>query len=312
MRARRSYARIGSVLVLGAVLPGAGWGASPDDLVRVRTPEGIEKVPLERYVLGAVAGEVYASWPRESLRAQAVVARTYALHERDRRRGTGEVFDVEASVLSQRYTPRPVAASIRAAVQDTRGQVLVYAGRPLLAAFHASAGGRTASSEEVWGTPLPYLREVAGMDADAPDFFWSFEIPLDDLATALRSAGWNPGTVAELRILERSPSGRVTRLSAGEVVLSGRDLRGVLGGRAIRSALFEVRVQEGQVRFLGSGAGHGVGLSQWGARSLAQRGWDYERILDHYYPGSRLVSLGPLGAQSEVPQGMLSAGAGQP
>ena len=309
MRARARYAGIGLALILGAVLPGAGWGARPDHLVRVRTAEGIQAVSLEAYVLGAVAAEVYASWPRESLRAQAVVARTYALHERDRRRSAGDPFDVEDSVISQRYVRGEVSGSIRRAVRDTRGQVLVYRGQPLLAAFHASAGGRTASAEEVWGTPGPYLRPVEGMDDNAPDFFWSYEIPLRDLADALQSAGYATGTVARVRVLERSRSGRVKRLEAGEAVLSGRELRGLLGGRAIRSSLFEVRQAPGLVRFLGSGAGHGVGLSQWGARSLAERDWGYPQILDHYYPGSRLVSLGPPAADREVGVGLPGKGA---
>ncbi len=309
MRAWGSYAGIGAALILGAVLPGAGWGVSPDPWVRVRTAEGIQVVPLETYVLGAVAAEVYASWPRESLRAQAVVARTYALHERDRRRSAGAAFDVEDSVISQRYVLGEVSGSIRRAVRDTRGQVLMYGGRPLLAAFHASAGGRTASAEEVWGTSVPYLRPVAGMDDDAPDFFWSYEIRLHDLSDALRAAGYETGTVARVRILERSRSGRVKRLKAGEALLSGRDLRSVLGGRAIRSSLFEVRQEQGRVRFLGSGAGHGVGLSQWGARSLAERDWGYHQILDHYYPGSRLVSLGPPGPDRQAGYGGVAKGA---
>ena len=309
MRAWAGYARIGAILILGSVLPGSGGAASPDPWVRVRTIEGIQAVPLETYVLGAVAAEVYASWPRESLRAQAVVARTYALHERNRRRRAGEPFDVEDSVISQRYVLGEVSGSIRRAVQDTRGEVLTYQGRPLLAAFHASAGGRTASAEEVWGTPVPYLRPVAGMDDDAPDFFWSYEIPLADLADALRSAGYATGPVVQVRILDRSPSGRVTRLQAGEVRLSGRELRSVLGGRAIRSSLFEVRPAPGVVRFLGSGAGHGVGLSQWGARSLAERNWGYHQILDHYYPGSRLVVLRSPVADPETRYGVVGRGA---
>ena len=301
--------RIGVALLFGAVLSAAGPAESGDRVLRVRTAEGIQRVPLERYVASAVASETFASWPREALRAQAVVSRTYALHQRERRLRAGEPYDLESSVLSQRYGHTPVSASILSAVRDTRGEVLVYMGRPLLAVFHASAGGRTASAEEVWGDPLPYLRPVDGMDSAAPDFFWSYEIRLSDLADALRSAGYAPGEISNLEVLERSASGRVRRLRAGAARLSGRELRGVLGGRAIRSTLFEARQSEDRALFLGSGAGHGVGLSQWGARTLAQQGWGYPRILDHYYPWGRLVSLSRLGLQGERKNAVVSIGA---
>ena len=248
------------------------------------TLDVVNLVPLEAYVERAVAGEVYASWPEEALKAQAVVTRTYVLYERERRRG--EAFDVEASVISQRYAAKPAPEAVRQAAALTRGEFLAYRGQPILAAYHASAGGRTASSREVWGDSLPYLRSLSSPDAGAPDHFWSFEIPLADLRVALGQVGLSLGGSHEVRVLERSESGRVRELGVGDARLSGRELRKALGGRAIRSALFEVRTLDGQVRFLGSGAGHGVGLSQWGALELARRGKSYREILAHYYPGT--------------------------
>jgi stage II sporulation protein D len=247
--------------------------------VRVRLGERVQAVPLEAYVERAVASETYASWPTEALKAQAVVARTYALHERDRNRALA--YDVESSVVSQRYQEGPVAQPIQAAVSATRGQFLSWQGQPILAVFHASAGGRTASSEEVWGRPLPYLRIVNSPDEDGPDFFWSFDIGRADLAGVLGSS--------ELPdVVERSPSGRVLRIRVGSRELTGRELRRTLGGRALRSTRFEVRETGDVIRFVGSGSGHGVGLCQWGTRSLAESGSSYRQILSHYYPGARL------------------------
>ena len=269
---------------------GRSW---PGDLSLVPRSDGtmdvINVVPLEPYVERAVAGEVYADWPEESLKAQAVVARTYALHERSRR--SREAFHVESSVISQQYSTRPLPERIRRAVAATRGEYLAYQNQPILAAFHASAGGRTASAREVWGAALPYLRSLGSPDAAAPDHFWSFEIRLADLTAALSDAGLPVGPAPTVRVLRRSESGRVQRLQLGEAELSGRELRQLLGGRAIRSALFEVRVLEDRVSFLGSGSGHGVGLSQWGARELALRGKRYDAILSHYYPGTTRAQL---------------------
>lgn len=241
-------------------------------------------VPLELYVERAVAGEVYSDWPNEVLKAQAVVARTYALYQRSRR--AGEPFDVEASVISQRYATQQAPARVQRAATETRGEYLAYRGEPILAAYHASAGGRTASAREVWGTPLSYLRSLSSPDDAAPDHFWSFEISVADLVEALEEVGLHAGDGSPIRVLQRSESGRVQQLRVGDARLSGRELRQILGGRAIRSALFDVRATADRVRFLGSGSGHGVGLSQWGARELALRGRSYREILTHYYPGT--------------------------
>ena len=249
----------------------------------------VNVVPLERYVQGAVSGEVYASWPTEVLRAQAVVARTYALYERAR--NADQPQDLEASVISQRYAIGQVPTSIRRATRETRGQYLAFGGEPILAAFHASAGGQTASSLEVWGDALPYLKSVRSPDDSSPEHFWSYEIDLSDFLDALREAGWAVGGDRLPQISRLSASGRVEALQIAGAELSGRELRQVLGGRGLRSALFELRVDGETVRFLGSGAGHGVGLSQWGARELAARGRTYRQILAHYYPGTELRRL---------------------
>ncbi len=256
----------------------------------------VNVVPLEAYVERSVTSETYAEWPAEALKAQAVVTRTYALHEHARRRGRD--YDLEANVLSQRYAAGTVPSTVRRAVAATQGEFLAYGGEPILAAFHASAGGRTADAREVWGLHLPYLLTVSSPDTEAPDHFWSFDITFTDLAQALNEAGISVGSGRSIEISGRSPSGRVSELTVGQARLTGRDLRKVLGGRAIRSTLFEVRREGETLRFLGSGSGHGVGLSQWGARELARQGESYPRILAHYYPETRLARIregsGPL------------------
>jgi stage II sporulation protein D len=278
----------GSLRLDGRALPGR--------LRLIPRGGGIDVVnlaPLEAYVASSVASETPASWPAEALKAQAVVARSYALHERARR--ANERFDLEGTVISQRYAVGAVTESARAAARATAGQVLVFEGVPILAAFHSSSGGATASSAEVWGEDVTYLRSVTSPDDAAPDYFWSYEIALTDLSAALREAGYAPGRVKDVHVSELSRSGRVLSVRMGELELSGRDLREVLGGRALRSAKFDARLEGDRVRFLGSGSGHGVGLCQWGASELARQGRGFRQILAHYYPGTNLRRVGASG-----------------
>jgi stage II sporulation protein D len=259
--------------------------------------EVVNEVPLEDYVAGTLHREVSPHWEREALRAQAVAIRTYALH-RMAVAPRGRRHDLEASPGDQVYGGIEAETSgARQACQETRGEYLVWSGRPILAAFHSTAGGRTASAEEVWGRPVPYLvsREVIG-EAGSPHSAWRVGVSRAELGGALDRAGKPVGSPRGLRILERSASGRVSQLrvdgTGGSRTLSGKTLRAALGSRLLKSTLFEVqRSGEGFV-FTGAGYGHGVGMSQWGARALARGGADYRKILARFYPGARLQRLG--------------------
>jgi stage II sporulation protein D len=251
----------------------------------------VNEVPVERYVEGILLREVYPGWGAAVLRAQAVVARTYALYRR-RRTPPERAWDLTAAQDSQVYGGIAAEApEARRAVAATHGEVLVFRGRPILAAYHSASGGRTASAREVWGREVPYLVSVP-VDGEevSPDTYWRIPVSTATLGQALAGLGWPIGRVEEVRIAERSKSGRVRRAevrgSGGEVELSGRDLRRAAGG--LPSTLFEVRREGDRYLFVGSGHGHGVGMSQWGARAMAQRGASYREILEKFYPGARL------------------------
>ena len=252
----------------------------------------IAHVPLNEYVEGALVGEIPALWAPEALRAQAVVSRTYALHQKAQH--ARDPYDVSATTTHQVYKGSGAPSSIRAAVRDTGCRVLTHGGRPILAVFHSAAGGRTASAQEVWGRDLSYLvsREVDGED-DSPDTYWRLALSKSTLEEVLRSQGHRVGGVKGLRVSSRSSSGRVLRLkvrgSRGQVELSGVGLRNALGPSTLKSTLFELREgEDGHFVLIGSGRGHGVGMSQWGARALARRGVSYPQILSGFYPGTRL------------------------
>jgi stage II sporulation protein D len=263
-----------------------------------RVPEGmwvVNAVPLEAYVAATLGREVYPSWHREVLKAQAVVTRTFALHERARR--SGEPWHVHGSPLSQVYGGVDAELpSVLAAARATRGQYLAWGDdRPILAVFHSASGGRTASAEEVWGRPVPYLVSRSVEDEeDSPDTYWRVSIPGSKLGPALAPLGIRVGRVREIRVVERSASGRARRLrvagSGGSEELSARAFRTAVGVDVIRSTLFEIQTWPDAIVVTGSGHGHGVGMSQWGARAMAERGADYREILAAFYPGTRLVA----------------------
>lgn len=257
----------------------------------------VNELPLEDYVAATLGSEIYPGWDGQVLRAQAVVARTYALHERARPGAPG--YDLRSTTASQRYGGLDAESeSVRAATHETAGEILTYGGEPILAVFHASSGGRTASAEEVWAEGRPYLRalQVEGEDAVAPDAYWRASVPASALAQALGAEGRALGDVEAVEVTERSESGRARWVRVigreGAAKIAGTALRAALGEGLLRSTLFDVRAsRDGAFLFIGSGRGHGVGLSLWGAYAMAARGAGYRAILARFYPGTRLKRI---------------------
>jgi stage II sporulation protein D len=261
----------------------------------------INQVPLEAYLAGTLGREVYSRWHRVTLRAQAVAARSYALYQRARR--AGEAFDVASGTTDQVYGGiEAETSSVLRAVADTRNEVLTWQGAPILAAYHSASGGRSAGAEEVWGQALPYLRGRAVPHEDgSPDTYWRARIAGPTLGRSLAPLGLRWGDVRMARVVERTASGRVARVElrgapgpggAPVAEITGRELRGALGESLVRSTLFEIRQVEGDFVIAGSGHGHGVGMSQWGAQAMAERGADYREILEAFYPGTTLERRG--------------------
>jgi stage II sporulation protein D len=291
----------GPVQVNGLVVRGAvevvavreGSGARPGLAV-------VNDVPLEEYLAGSLGREMYGSWGQGALRAQAVASRTYALHEALKQRDLEpeRPWQLSATTRSQVYAG--VAAespAVEEALRATRGEILTHEGTPILAVFHSSSGGRTASAEEVWGEAREYLVSVPVEDEwDSPDSYWRAPVSRTTLGRAVAAVAEDVGAILSVRVTERTGSGRVARLElvgqSGTVSVTARRLRGALGESTLKSTLFEVREDAGDFVFVGSGNGHGVGMSQWGARAMARRGDDYRKILGTFYPGARITRLG--------------------
>ena len=252
-------------------------------------------VPVDDYLLSVVPEEMPTDWPAEALKAQSVAARSFALKSRGRHAAEG--YDLCTTTHCQLY--KGIASektASTAAVRATRGEVLTYGGQPIEALFHTDSGGMTESSEDVWGSHVPYLRAVR--DTPMGTMPWTKTVSTADLEKKLAAKGHNIG---RLRAIELSPlavgraakdrtaSGRVKAMTVtgtkGSVTLSGTAWRSLLG---LKSALFDAKLTKDSVTFTGFGAGHGLGISQWGAKRLAETGKSYADILHHYYTGVTL------------------------
>lgn len=276
----------------------------------------INHVGLESYLPSVVGSEMPTSWPQAALRAQAVAARTYAL----RQRKPADPFDLSATVSSQVYKGVDAETpSTREAVLSTRGQVLMYGSSLANAVFHSSSGGATENSGDLWSQQLPYLVSVPDFDQASPVQAWQQRLEPEQLQQAFAEIGG----AQRIDVLSTTSTGRVrqARVSgpSGTLVVSGAQLRSRLGLRStmVRFELvpselaalelaalpplpllpeqYEVGGFQAQVQLplpsllaVGRGYGHGVGMSQWGALGLAQRGQSYDQILRHYYRGTEL------------------------
>lgn len=262
-------------------------------------PEGIivvNQLPLEEYLVGAVKAEAGDKMPIEMLKAQAIVARTYAAYHR--RLNAAKPYHLVAGTANQQYAGRVGADSPAwGAVRETEGQVLLWQGELFPAFYHTDSGGHTEDPRVVFAANnMPALKPVrVEFPSQSPHHAWSLDVGLSDLAAALRRGGVSVGAITALRVLERSVSLRVTRIAVegtrGNVVLRGNEFRRLLGYDTLKSTLFAVAVVDHVARFAGRGYGHGVGLDQWSAKTMAELGYDAPQIVAYYYPGAVLARL---------------------
>lgn len=251
----------------------------------------VNLVPVERYVKGVVGREMYASWPPEALKAQAVASRSFVLAHHARRKR--HPYDV--TTQSQQYGSG-VHPAVEAAVNATRGEVLTYAGKPATGYFCSSCGGHTVSAENAFGgKDEPHITGLSSPYCEGcPRYRWRLKVTTKALSDRLFGAGSGRRVLA-LQCLGRRPDGRVRAVrvytSDGDVDMPVREFRKKLGSHDVGSALFRVKPAPGGFLLEGRGFGHGVGLCQYGAKTMAERGADHRAILRHFYPNLTLKRL---------------------
>ena len=247
----------------------------------------VNYVDLEQYLYSVLGAEMSANWPQEALKAQAVAARSYALYKRATSGNT--VYDLGDTTKWQVYKGLETEGKgTLLAVDATAGQVMTYGGQVILAVFHASSGGHTENVEDIWTGNYPYLRGVADYDMGSPGFEWTKNFSRSELSSRISGVG----NVRSMTAERSTPNGRVMTMivegDRGTRRISGNDLRNALG---LRSTLFVVNPTADGFQITGRGYGHGLGLSQWGARNLAARGVNYQQILTHYYQNATLTQV---------------------
>lgn len=255
----------------------------------------INELPLEEYLIGLINCEISSQWPIEVVKAQAVIARSYALYQKTARKDAP--YQLESSVMDQVYNGCDIEDS-RAArgVRETAGEVLTYAGRIIQAFYHSNCGGHTEASENVWGMALPYL---TGVDCkyclEVPSLQWEQSIPLHKLEASLKNGGYSVAGLKDIVAGARNRSGRLQEVmlvaAKGRTVISAVNFRKAVGFSIIKSTNFTVKTAGSEAVFAGVGYGHGVGLCQWGAKQRAESGFDYHEILTYYYPGVKIEKV---------------------
>ena len=254
----------------------------------------VDEMLLEHYLVGLINCEISSQWPLEAVKAQAVVARTFALFQKQARKNL--LYHLESTVYDQVYGGSDIEDSRAVlAVEETRGEVVSYNGKIIQAFFHSSCGGHTEASEHVWSDKVPYLQGVeCTYCMKSPSVLWEQALTPKKIETLLRAAGYNVTDLQRIQVKSRYPSGRIEYLEVvsanGTVTIPAVAFRKIVGYGVIRSTNFEVKLVDNDFVFVGTGYGHGVGLCQWGAKQRAEDGFSYREILSYYYPGTRVVN----------------------
>lgn len=263
----------------------------------------LQEMNLEEYVLGVLAAEMPSKFDIEALKAQALAARTYTLMKTKSFGGKGCDAHPGADVCTefvhcQAYVdPESIEFNYdkyKEAVLATKGEVIVYDNALIQAVFHSTSGGKTENSEDIWTSEVPYLRSVSSeYEDDSPKLKADQVVKVNDFIAAMKKIDSKvklstKSIQKQIKILERSEGGRITRLSVGGKELSGSSVRTALG---LNSSNFNISYQGDTMKFTVLGNGHGVGLSQYGADGMAQNGSKYDEIIKHYYVGVKIVNL---------------------
>jgi len=275
-----------------------------DFQIRIRMPDGQTlRMPLEEYLVGVVAAEMPADFHPEALKAQAVAARTYAARRLSQTPLPDPGYDVDTTVQTQAWLSDSDLrqkwglfgywrnkGKIQKAVTETRGEVLVADGQYIEAFYHSSSGRKpTERPEDVWGSARSYLQNVISGEETPLRFVKHFVFTPKDLYQKLSLAGTPHALAAkDFQVVSRTATGRAKTVSVLGKVYTAAQVRSLLG---LPSTDWEWSIKPGQLEITTYGNGHAVGMSQYGANDFAAKGKTYREILDHFYPGAKLLKL---------------------
>ena len=286
-----------------------------------KTFDVINHVPIEEYLPGVLARELFPDWDHKAFEAQAIAARSYALWEMTLK--ADRPYDLESTEASQAYVGKTTKPLPLNGVKKTRGMVMEYGGR-IVPAFYSSAHGGIALDVDVSLTgKTPMIPPLRG--GNRGDFAkiggksWKWDTVRDRKTLTKRIAAYCakkglPG--ADLKLIKQIGAskrnkagrpigfrivdidGRVFEMTCEQMKWScnyspkdRKDVPALVRGQWLKSSFLVFKINKNKVKIYGRGNGHGVGMSQWGAQGMALKGYNYQQILQFYYPGMRIVKL---------------------
>lgn len=267
----------------------------------------VEELDLDTYLLGVVSSEMPADFEEEALKAQALVARTYTIYKIINGSKHENANICDDSKCCQAWITKEDRlnkwneedrennwAKIEKAVNGTKGKIITYEGKPINAFFHSNSGGTTDTATAVWGgTNYPYLQAVQTSGEEAYTQYAS-ELSLSKEEFISKIKEYHSDFTIDfdaseqIQILDYTEGDRIKTIKIGNLNLSGVEIRNIFG---LKSAKFEINIEGDNVKFKVIGYGHGVGMSQTGADSMAKQGKNYEEIIKHYYTGVEITNL---------------------
>lgn len=271
----------------------------------------IEELNIDEYLYGVVSSEMPANFELEALKAQAVVARTYTIYQIIHNSSKHENADIcdnysccQAWISKEerfsKWNSEEAESNwnkIVQAVNETKGKIVTYNKQPINAFFHANSGGVTESSLDIWsGIDYPYLKSVEtsgeeGYTQYASEVILKQQELLEKIQTQYKDCKIDFDQQDCIKVLEYTSSGRVKTIKFGNKEIAGTEARTLLG---LKSTNFEVIIDGEKIIFSVTGYGHGVGMSQTGADSLAKQGLKYEEIIKHFYTNVEIIDVNSL------------------
>lgn len=254
----------------------------------------VEEIDLESFIAGVLGSEMPPSWNEEALRAQAVTARTYAMYKKKVRRD--DVYHLDMLELAYKgvagETPR-----LNTIVQETRGVVMVYNWNIFPAYFHSTCGGHTEDIKHVFGKESipPLSGVVCNYCNNSKHSYWSADISKTAIEKKLREANVPVSSISTIKVINPGAGDHGSKVEIasanGSKEMNANDFRLLVGPNHLFSTAFQSRSTGKSITFSGKGWGHGVGLCQYGAQTMAQKGFKWTAIVKHYYPKIELVRV---------------------
>lgn len=251
----------------------------------------VEKIELEEYLVGVVAAEMPASFNSEALKAQAVLARTYALKKISKGEKLTDTVSTQAYIDKGQMQNKwgneysKYYNKIVSSVNSTKGQVVKYKGNYIEALYHATSNGKTESAKEVWGQDIPYLKSVdSSWDKKTSAYL---KIENKEFNVLMKILGIDIDKSTNIEILSKDESGRVSKIKVKDKIYTGVEFRTLLN---LRSTDFDITITANGLEIVTRGYGHGVGMSQYGANEMAKLGYNYKDIINHYYQNVKITS----------------------